>query len=64
MADKKMTRADLLAAYARHEKAAGGPETMPPEGILWCIRRAADECGMTFEQARDALREAWAGMRG
>mgnify|MGYP003443900651 FL=1 len=51
----------VVAAYTRHENAAGGYATADmPE----CVRLAADECGVSYEDARGALLDAWAAPMG
>jgi hypothetical protein len=56
-----MTRPDIIAAYERHEKAKGG---LAYADVQECLRLAAEECGVTVQVAREALIEAWAGLRG
>lgn len=47
----------ILAAYQRHEAEAGG---YAHADIKECVRLAADECGVSYEVAREALTDAWA----
>lgn len=49
------TPTDIQAAYKRHEDAAGG---YAYADHLLCLYAAAEECGVTVEEARAALLES------
>lgn len=51
----------IATAYDRHEKAAGG---ITKADLKACVAKAASECGVTYEEARDALRAHWTGPMG
>ena len=51
----------ILAAYQRHEAEAGG---IAHADIKECVRLAAAECGVSYEDARGALLDAWAAPMG
>ena len=48
----------IIAAYERHEAAAGG---IARANIRECAEKAASDCGVSYEQARDILSQYWAG---
>jgi len=48
---------EIVAAYQRHEDAAGG---YAHADMRECVRLAAEECGVSYEDARGALLDAWA----
>ena len=48
---------EIVTAYRRHEDAAGG---FVNADIRKCVRLAAEECGVSYEVAREALTDAWA----
>ena len=43
---------EIVAAYQRHENAAGGYATAD---MRECVRLAAEECGVSLEDAKRAL---------
>jgi hypothetical protein len=51
----------VIQAYLRLEREAGGLHMVDPKGVL---ARAAEECDMTYEAAREAYRAWWAGTGG
>ena len=52
---------EIAAAYRRHEDAAGGYALADmPE----CVRLAAEECGVSYEDARGVLLDAWSAPMG
>lgn len=59
-----MTREDkarLIAAYEAEERREGG---LAFADVKACATRAAASVGVTYQQARDALSEHWAGNMG
>ena len=51
----------VVAAYKRREDAAGGYALADmPE----CARLAAEECGVSYEDARGVLLDAWSAPMG
>lgn len=53
-----MDRKAIIAAYERHEQAAGG---IARANIRECAEAAAKECGASYEAAREVLSLHWAG---
>ncbi len=51
-------KATLVAAYEAEERREGG---LAFADVKACATRAALACGVTYQQARDALSEHWAG---
>ena len=57
-----MDRAAIIAAYDANEAAARSivpGRFILPEDVETCIDLAARECGVTVEQAKDALAAHW-----
>lgn len=58
-------RARIIAAYERHEAARKArTPILDIADIRACVQATADECGVTYQEARDTLSAAWAGMQG
>ena len=51
-----MDRRAIIAAYERHEQEDGGLAKACPGQ---CAERAAEECGVTYEAAREVLTNHW-----
>lgn len=51
-----MDKRAIIAAYERHEREAGGKECADHRK---CAERAAADCGVTFEAAREVLTNHW-----
>ena len=51
-----MDKRAIIAAYERAETEAGGMAHANPRQ---CLERAAEECGVTFEAAREVLTNHW-----
>jgi predicted SPOUT superfamily RNA methylase MTH1 len=52
-----MDKRAIIAAYARAEAEAGGLANACPRQ---CTERAATECGVTYQDAREVLINHWA----
>ena len=51
-------KAMVVAAYEAEERREGG---LAFADVRACAKRAAASCGVTYQQAREALSEHWAG---
>lgn len=63
-----MNRDAIILAYAECEAAAR--RANPPHGLLCmddvklCAQQAAEECGVSYEEGREVLTDAWGKIGG
>lgn len=51
-----MTRAEIVEAFERRERAAGGWHKADQKAVL---RETAEELGISYEDAREAMLDEW-----